>query len=316
MDFSLLFLPFILGSSSDCFENFEIHLMTNIIRYSILFLIFSLTVVCIESCEQSRTVPFHPPVYKPQLIFFAVAGPQSGAHVIVIYNEPFDGLPGKVPPVPDLEVKIVGSNHKEFVLRQDSVGYFSLSANDLELLPDVEYYLKVLDRETREIYQSSKSTLPEKPKIQEVSADTIASSRHMILKVTLDEADTLIPGISSHFSRLDSAERIINPVDLFQKLRATYFSFPGDKKWTSLDFTQQADKVGENEDGRIVRVKYIEAEIYYLSEGLARFLFELKESYFFGEDIFQAVRPVHFNISGNHGVFGLYNETAHQIKIE
>ena len=287
-----------------------------IFDHYILLFISGLTIVCMMACEQSRTIPFEPTEYEPHLMIFGSAGPNTGARVILSYNRPFEGMRGVVPPIPELEVVIEGRKGEEFVLREDSAGYFSLPAEELELLPEIEYYLKVENKESQKIYRSSKVVLPEQPKIRELSADGSMSERMILLKVTLGEPTALISGISYQFYRLDSLENNLDSRNPFAKVRPTYYFFTGEDKWTSLGLIEWVDNSTWNEEVGVIRVNYIDAEVIYLSEELARFFFELRESYFFGEDIFQPVRQVYSNISGNHGIFGLFNETTARIELE
>lgn len=291
-------------------------MMKNICSF-ISLLISGFALILMSGCEQSRAIPFQPDKeYEPHLMIFGGAGPHTGARVIVGYNRPFYEMPGVVPPIPDLSVIIKGETGDQFILREDSVGYYSLPEEELVLIPDVKYYLKVENTKSKEVYLSSKVMLPEKPKILEFSADETMSDRVVLAKVTLEEPSQFILGIAYHFYRLDSIGHDMDKRDPYRKIIPEYFSFKGEGQWTSLDFIQWINNDTWSEETGEVRMSYIEAEVIYVSEELARFFFEQRESDFFGEDIFQPVRPIYSNISGNHGIFGLFNETTARIELE
>lgn len=56
-----------------------------------------------SSCEISSTVSFDTPDYESVLVIHGVASPQSGALVLIKYNQPLFKLPGLAPDLPALE---------------------------------------------------------------------------------------------------------------------------------------------------------------------------------------------------------------------
>ncbi len=71
----------------------------------------------------------------------------------------------------------------------------------------------------------------------------------------------------------------------------------------------------DDEDEYIV-AEHVHVYVMYLSDDLSRFMRDLEDLFFSGEDIFEMVRPVYSNFQKAAGIFGLYNEVELVVEIE
>lgn len=280
-----------------------------------MFILFSFTLGIMFSCERTTTIPLDIPTYEPQLMIFGTAGPLSGAHIIVKYSQPLEGLPGQVPTLPDLKISLMGNNGSEYLLQEDSSGYYSLPGKDLHLNSETMYYLMVVNRQTQEFYQSSPVSLPEQPEILGTEIEVDSANRGSFLDITLGAINEPVDAFSIHYIRLDSAQKDLESRSFSSRIQGHQMHYPEQEIWDSKKFSAYVENYVRIENNETVNAYFLDVEVTYLSKDLARYARDVNETDYYGEDIFQAVRPVFSNIQGNHGIFGLFNEAVLRIEI-
>lgn len=278
--------------------------------------ILGLSLVVMVSCEKSTTLPLDLPSYEPHLMIFGNAGPLSGAQVIVRHSEPLDGASGQIPSLPDLQVVLVENNGRKLLFREDSTGYFSIPAVDLQLKPDNQYALMVTDISSQEVFQSSPVSLPEQPTILETDIEIDTSNRVSFLNITLDKIEKSVAAFSLTYIRLDSAQNDLEPRIFRTRVQSNHIYYPDQIVWGTQEISEYVEYFVRTKDNGSLKAQYFDVVVTYLSQELARYARDVNESNYFGEDIFQAIRPVFSNIETDHGLFGLYNEATVRIKIE
>lgn len=72
----------------------------------------------------------------------------------------------------------------------------------------------------------------------------------------------------------------------------------------------------QDQNNEYINADHSNITVMYLSDDLTRFVRDLEESYFSGEDIFQMARPMHSNFQKDAGIFGLYTEVVLEVEIE
>jgi len=270
--------------------------------------------IMILACEKSITVPLEKTFYEPKLMIFGSASPLSGAQVIIRFSEPIAGI-DSIPELSDFEVAISSEKGREYNLREDSTGYFSLPGDSILLNPEESYQLRVTNLSTGEMHTSSTVQLPETPKISEVSLDVDTSTRTSLVHTTLGEVKSVIEALSFSVSRLDSTKRDLENRKFKTRIQGPNIIYPDQEIWRSKKFSQQINNFVRTEDGGIIKAYYIDVVVTFFSEDLARFARDINETNYYGEDIFQLVRPVYSNIEEGHGIFGLFNEASVRLKL-
>lgn len=280
-------------------------------------------ILMLTGCELSRSIPLDPPDYKPQLLIHCLASPMTGAQADIRYNKPLkekdDNL---VPPLPQMKVWLLKNGKRSQAFSQDSIGRFSISADNLSLEPENSYALEVVDMTNNTIYTSGSSLLPPKPQINFATA--IRDSDYVdnfALKILLEEVKEPVQAISVFPVLLDSlgqpAKRIsgggIQKLTPWPKVRYRV-QYNNDETWTEKELLYRLQAGYLNNEDNYFPAREVNVYVMYLSDDLARFVRDLEESYFSGEDIFQMVRPIYSNFQNASGIFGLYNEI--QLKID
>lgn len=296
-----------------------------LIRWERNLLSIIMCCIVVSSCEMSRTVPLDPPAYKPQLMIHCLASPQSGAQAVIRYNKPLgeehDEL---IPPLPQIEAWLLMGGERIQAFEKDSTGYFSIAADDLTLEPGSSYAMEVVDQTNDRTYISGSSPLPEQPAF--LSATAKRDSDYFVdyaLEIILDGVDRPVDAISVFPVLLDSVGLPVGQVPgetarkykPWNKVKSrVHYNNAG--IWTEKELLFRLRGGYQDKNDEYVNADHVNIAVVYLSEDLTRFVRDLAESYFSGEDIFQMVRPVYSNFQKAAGIFGLYNEVELEVEIE
>lgn len=283
-----------------------------------------------SSCEISSTVSFDTPDYESVLVIHGVASPQSGALVLIKYNQPLFKLPGLAPDLPALEVNLLKDDIRTYRFHLDSIStntertdrnnqtaYFRINPDSLELKNGVRYSLEVMDKDEDIRYISSDVYLPDQPDLTIIGTECDPDDWRKIctIHLTLGPTEKPVSAISINVNPPDSIliktqNRIVDH-SLFKNL-----TWPDHKKWNnyhaSSSFNQQFP-IGEDS---IAILNDVILHVAYLSSDLSQLLQEIRESYPPGEDIFDNPRPFRSNFGNTPGIFGLYNEKTKALKLE
>lgn len=282
-------------------------------------------ILAVAGCELSRSVPLDPPDYKPQLMIHCLASPLSGAQADIRYNKPLREEDNDlVPPLPQMEVWLLKNGERNQVFSQDSMGRFSISAGDLTLEPGYSYALEVVDLTRDETYTSGNSELPVEPDIRSATARRDSDFvDNYALEIHLNEVEEPVKVVSVFPVLLDSlgqpAKRIsggdIQNLTPWSKVRYRV-QYPNDETWMEKELLYRLRAGYLDDEDNYYPARQVMVYVMYLSDDLARFVRDLEESYFSGEDIFQIVRPVYSNFQKAAGIFGIYHEIQLKLEIE
>lgn len=284
-----------------------------------------LIMITISGCERSRTIAREPPDYEPQLTIHCLVSPQSGAQAIIMYNEPLGENPdGLIPQIPVLEVWLLlnGKRYKKF--ESDSVSRYNIPSEELDLVIGESYAMEVVDHSNDKFYVSGNSHLPDKPRI--LSAKAIRDSGfadHFALEVVLGKSEFTIDAISVFPIILDSLglpvvqlsggnRQVLTP---WEKINS-HVRYNNEGSWTESKLLFRLQSGYTDDENHFYNSDQVDITVVYLSEELSRFVRDVDELHFSGEDIFQMVRPVYSNFQSGSGIFGLYNETRKELIIE
>lgn len=268
------------------------------------------------SCDHNTSIPFDFPEYKPHLIIQAVAGTQSGAYAFIGYNRPLKEQSVNVTELPPVQVYLLENGKEYLKFWEDSIGVFRIHGEELDLKYGVPYSLEVTDMTSGEKYISGVSYLPPKPIINDIVAfpDTNYSQDYY-LKISLAPNSHPVFAISAYNRFVHDSGAFITPYSIRNQLNAN-IQYPEQSTWVqNFDILIHDRRSFEVQD-TFYNAKEALLHVSYLSEDLSRFIREAEEQSYFGENIFQIVNPIHSNISGGLGIFGLYNEDTMRIKIE
>lgn len=282
-------------------------------------------ILVLGGCEMSRTVPLEPPVYKPQLMIHCLASPQSGAQAIIRYNKPLREEDNDlIPPLPQMEAWLLMEGERIQAFVQDSAYRFSISADDLSLLPGNSYAMEILDLTNDQVYISGSSLLPEQPKVHSATAKW--QDEYLVdyaLEILLDGVDRPVEAVSVFPVLLDSMGQPVTKISggSIQKLTPwskiqSRVQYNNAGTWTEKELLFRLRGSYQDKNDEHVSADHVDVTVMYLSDDLARFVRDLEESYFSGEDIFQMVRPVYSNFQKAAGIFGLYNEVGMVLEIK
>lgn len=184
--------------------------------------------------------------------------------------------------------------------------------------------MEVVDLTKNEIYTSDSNPLPIQPEI--VSATAKRDSDFVdnyALEILLEGVEEPVQAISVFPVLLDSlglpALKIsggnIQTLTPWRKVRSRV-QYTNDETWTEKELLFRLRAGYLDDEDNYYPAKQVNVYVMYLSDDQARFIRDLEESYFSGEDIFQIVRPVYSNFQKASGIFGLYNEVRLELEIE
>jgi len=287
-----------------------------------LLVLFILLVT--TGCEISRSVPLDRPVYKPQLVIQCLASPQSGAEAIIRYNRPLVGENAKIPSLPRMEVYLLREDDRFHTFSQDSTDRFSIAASDLLLEAETDYALEVRDLDNERVYTSGGSRLPDRPVLLSVNAVPVTGYENQYaLEINLGPSDHPVEAIAVFPVLLDSmgqpAERLsewdIQKVTPWKKV-SSGIQYVNEEAWSDKKLLYRNSRNYFDEEENVVWANELVVYVSYLSRDLSRFVRDVSDLYFSGEDIFEPSRPVYSNIQNAAGIFGIYNEVRREVKIE
>ncbi|GAA5221124.1 hypothetical protein GCM10025777_17540 [Membranihabitans marinus] len=271
--------------------------------------------IALSSCDKSITIPLDPLVYTPHLMIYGIASPQSGALVNIEYNRPLSGLEDEVPNLPSLEVYLLVSGEKKYRFNEDSIGSFSLAPEEIDLKSTEGYSLWVRDLDLNVEYQSAIEKLPIQPNILDDEILSVSDSQKVFVQIILGEVDQPIEGYSIVTSLLDSNLVNLSSKSFRNKIRQ--MQIPDAVTWDEKPVTILINPEQYDMENEVVfYAPYVLIDVTYYSKGLALFSKDASQYLSSGEDIYQVVQPIYSNISGNHGVFGLYTEEEILVKLE
>lgn len=282
-------------------------------------------ILALTGCELSRTVPMEPPIYKPQLMIHCLMSPVSGAQAVIQYNKPLGEEKDELtPPLPRMEAWLLMNGERIQAFEQDSTDQFRISADDLVLEVGNSYALEVVDLTNGRSYISGNSQLPEQPNVLTATTkrDSIYSFDYA-LKILLKGVASPVKAISVSSVLLDSiglpvgqtTGQNIQKHKPWNKIKSRV-QYINDETWTEKELLFRLRGGYQDKNDEYVNADHVDVTVVYLSEDLARFVRDLGDLYFSGEDIFQMVRPVHSNFQKASGIFGLYNEIELELEIE
>lgn len=288
--------------------------------------IFLLGVIHLFSggCEMNRTVPLDDPVYHPQLMIHGMASPRSGAEVGIHYSEPLPGKKAEIPGLPALEIFLLRDGETYLRFGEDSVGSFSIPAEDLSLEMNRDYALEVRDFDSGEVFISGNSQLPEQPDLLFAQATQAKRYRgRYYLELSLGPVEEFIEAISIYPVILDSlgvpvtrlSQWQIQEVTPWNKVRAGV-QYMNEEKWKVKDLLIRQNRSYLGIDEKDLLSENIDLYVSYLSGELTSFIQDIEESFYSGENIFEIVRPIYSNFQNTSGVFGLYNEVKLELEIK
>ena len=282
-------------------------------------------ILILTGCERSRNVPLDPPIYKPQLMIHCLASPLSGAQAEIRYNKPLrDEDIDLVPPLPQMEAWLLNNGERIQTFTQDSSGSFSIPAGDLILETGKDYAMEVVDLTNDRTYISGSTTLPEQPGIHSITAKRdIASFGEYALEILLEGVDQPVKAISVFPVLLDSLGQPVTQIPDGSLVKLTpwnkvryYLWYNNDGTWSEKELLLRQRGGYQDKNDEYINANEVNVTVTYLSEELTRFVRDLDETYFSGEDIFQLVRPVYSNFKNTAGIFGVYNEIELKVEIE
>ncbi|WP_236977747.1 DUF4249 family protein [Membranihabitans maritimus] len=276
------------------------------------------------SCEMSRKVPLDAPIYQPQLVIQGLVSPLSGARAIIRYNQPLGDNDVDVPQLPKMEVYLIENGERVAMFEQDSADQFSIPAENLDLSAGMDYAMEVVDLTHERKYVSSDSRLPDPVEVQTIYA---TQDSHFMddyaLGISLGEVEQKVEAVSVYPVLLDSMMQPVKQISNWQTQEVNFWNkistrveYTNDGLWTKekeLLFRLSRDYL--NEGGEPMLADHVDVYITYLPTDLTRFVRDLEELYFSGEDIFQQVRPVYSNFDNAQGVFGVFSETKRRLEI-
>lgn len=286
----------------------------------------SLLFLCISflwtGCELSRTVPLDDPLYRPQLLIHGMASPRSGAEVGIRYNEPLVEGKAEIPDLPRLEVYLLRDGTRYLEFEEDSSGKFIIPGEELLLEPQRDYALEVQDLENGKTYVSGNSQLPEYPDLQSVEA-VVNMGKGYNLGLRIGQVEHSVEAIAIYPVLLDSmgqpAVRLsqweTQQVTPWNKIRSGV-QYLNETKWVTKELLLLLYRGYLNDQGENVMSEKVDLYVSFLSPELTAFVRDLEESFYSGEDIFQAVRPMYSSFPNTPGVFGLYNEVVRKVEIQ
>lgn len=280
-----------------------------------MYFLLSFCMIALSSCDKSITIPLDPIEYTPHLMIYGIASPQSGALVNIEYNRPFSGLEDEVPNLPSLEVYLLVSGEKKYRLNEDSTGHFSLAPEEIDLKSTEGYSLWVRDLDLNVEYQSAIEKLPIQPIILDDEILSVSDSQKVFVQIILGQVDQPIEGYSIVTSLLDSNLVNLSSKSFRNKIRQ--MQIPDAVTWDEKPVTILINPEQYDMENEVVfYAPYVLIDVTYYSKGLAFFSKDASQYLSSGEDIYQVVQPIYSNISGNHGVFGLYTEEEILVKLE
>jgi len=283
-----------------------------------------------SSCEISTTVPLDTPDYEPVFIIHGVASPQSGAVVLIKYNQPLFNLPGIAPDLPALEVNLLKAGIRTHRFHLDSISinteradrnnqtaYFRINADSLELKKRMPYSLEVIDMDKDIRYISSAVYLPDQPDVTMlgIKCDPDDWRKICTINLNLGPAEEHVSSISIRINPPDSIHMMSqNPV--FDSRLFDNMTWPDISKWENYNVSSSFSQRFSIREDSIVILNDVTLHVAYLSSDLSQLLQEIYETYPPGEDIFDNPRPFRSNFGNTPGIFGLYNENVREIKLK
>ncbi|PRD49376.1 DUF4249 domain-containing protein [Sphingobacterium haloxyli] len=292
--------------------------MDSVLKVMVWLIVGTSMFVWLGCSDHKTSIPIEFPEYEPQLVVQAAVGPISGAEATIGWSLPLHGQPGEVPTHPNLSVFLLEDERRvqQFSAHPDSTGYFSISPDQLKLNQGMAYALELLFEDTKESLFSEVDYLPAEPVMKDAQASIDIDipawyelslmqapaekgvGAISILPILLNGAGvpTVKSGLEAYFRSPEF--RYVDGGNLLQR----NVQIRGSREIRSNEVSTE---LGHNLDVRLV----------YLSSGLARFRKEVDALGYFGESIYQTVRPIYSNIPGAVGVFGVYNEASATVPI-
>lgn len=283
-----------------------------------------------SSCEISTTIPLDTPDYEPVLVIHGVASPQSGALVLIKYNQPLFKLPGLAPDLPALEVNLLKNGirthrfHLDSILidtertdRNNQTAYFRIIADSLELKSGVPYSLEVIDVDKDIRYISSGVYLPDQPDVTMLGIKCDPDDWRKICTINLNMGpmEERVSGISIKINPPDSIlMRSLDPI--FDNKLFDNMTWPDISNWENYNVSSTFSQRFPIREDSIIILNDVTLHVAYLSSDLSQLLQEIYETYPPGEDIFAIPHPLRSNFRDIPGIFGLYNEIIKEIKLE
>lgn len=267
--------------------------------------------------DHNTTVRVDLPEYKPTLIIQSAASPLSGGEALIRWSLPLRGQPGEVPPFPDLAVFLLadGARVGQFTAVPDSAGYFIIPPEKLDMRQGVGYSIEVDFDDTDENLFSGMSYLPPEPVMKDVEAKGADRPELFRLSFSTGATDGAIRATSVAITLIDNNGNRLDGQGLLPFLGSDELTYVDEGNIPERDFNGIYRRVYLDQAGDVAYSEYVDVRMAYLSAELAAFYKEVEEINYFGETIFQTVRPIYSNIEGAVGVFGVYNEAGGEIEV-
>lgn len=269
------------------------------------------------ACEDHNTLlTLKLPPYSPQLVIQSAASPQSGAIAIILYSKPMKGSEAAIPDLPTIEVFLLENGKRIQTFEQDDAGRFSIAPENLSLKMSFPYSIEVVLSESGRSYFSEVSYLPEQPIIEMVTGQIgNLNDRSFHLRLRLGQVHHPIKAYSVQSVLLDNLGIPYKEHRLEAYLKNETLKHSEVDVWTQKDISESQDRTVIIDQNHVVYTQSSEIRVAYFSDDLARFLRDVEEINYFGEEIFHTVRPVFSNIKDGVGIFGLYQEQSSKVEI-
>lgn len=267
--------------------------------------------------DHNTTVRVDLPEYKPKLIIQSSASPLSGAEALIRWSLPLRGQPGEVPPFPDLAVFLLADGERvgQFTAVPDSAGYFIIQPEKLDMRQGVGYSIEVDFEGTDKHLFSGMSYLPPVPVMKDVEAKSTDRPELFLLSFTMGGVDGAIGATSVAITLIDKNGNRLDGQGLLPFLGSDELAYVDEGNIPARNFDGIYRRVYLDQSGEVVYSESVDVRVAYLSAELAAFYREVEEINYFGETIFQTVRPIYSNFEGAVGVFGVYNEAGGEIEV-
>lgn len=268
------------------------------------------------SCTDHKTsIPFEFPDYKPRLVVLSSIGSISGGEASLSWSKPLRGQLGTVPVLPKLSVFLLekGVRITEFIEDKDSLGYFVIKPNQLELKTGTPYTIEVVVGEKGERIFSQESYLPEKPDLKNVEVDSINSFWYSI-SWTQGSAKEGVGATALFPYLVDSMGDYLDKPRLGMYYLSPEFRYTDGKALPERNGRKRFYTSIKRGDSTLA--SSVDIRLAFLSPELAQFKREVDQLGYIGESVYQTVRPLYSNIIGAVGIFGLYNESSVELDFE
>lgn len=281
-------------------------------RFSKGFWILICGIVLLMGCtDHKTTIPFEFPDYKPRLVVLSSIGSISGGEASISWSKPLRGQLGTVPALPRLSVYLLdgGVRITEFTEDADSLGYFVIEPDQVDLKSNTPYAIEIVLEESGERILSQECYLPEKPDLKNVGVELDSINRFWYhISWTQGSAKEGVGATALYPYLLDFMGDYVEKPSL-----GMYYLSP---EFRYTDGKALPERIGRKRFDRSIKrggtnlAQSVDIRLAFLSSGLARFKKEVDELGYLGESVYQTVRPLYSNIIGAEGIFGLYSESS------